>query len=104
MPNDETAPIVDPISECDIAIVGGLGHVGLPLGIVLADNGHRVCLYDTNTRSFDAVRKGQMPFIEYGAEPLLQRVIGKRLFVSDNPEVLSRARIVIVAIGTPVDE
>jgi UDP-N-acetyl-D-mannosaminuronic acid dehydrogenase len=45
-----------------------------------------------------------MPFIEYGAETVLRRVIGKRLFLSDNASDLARARIVIVAIGTPVDE
>jgi UDP-N-acetyl-D-mannosaminuronic acid dehydrogenase len=88
----------------DVAIVGGLGHVGLPLGIVLADKGHSVCLYDTNTRHFEGLSRGEMPFVEYGAEPILKRVIGKRLFTSNDPASLSKARVVIVAIGTPVDE
>jgi UDP-N-acetyl-D-mannosaminuronic acid dehydrogenase len=90
--------------DYDIVIVGGLGHVGLPLGIVLADKGFRVCLYDMNVANFAKVRQGEMPFVEYGAEPILRRVIGQHLFVSDEPKVLANARVIIVAIGTPVDE
>ena len=32
----------------DVCIVGGLGHVGLPLGIVMASKGLKVCLQDIN--------------------------------------------------------
>ncbi len=88
----------------DVVIVGGLGHVGLPLGLVLADQGLRVCLYDTDTRHFDRVRRGVMPFIEHGAEPILRRVIGRTLFLSSDVRQVATARHVVIAIGTPVDE
>ena len=32
----------------DVCIFGGLGHVGLPLGIILANTGFKVLLYDKN--------------------------------------------------------
>ena len=35
----------------DICVVGGLGHVGLPLGIVFASKGFKVCLQDINKDS-----------------------------------------------------
>jgi UDP-N-acetyl-D-mannosaminuronic acid dehydrogenase len=54
----------------DICIFGGLGHVGLPLGIVLADNGFKVLLYDNNEENLKIVSEGKMPFIEYGAGKL----------------------------------
>lgn len=104
MPEPTTLPSADLTPACDVVIVGGAGHVGLPLGIVLADRGHSVCLYDTSTRHFDAIRRGQMPFIEHGAEPILQRVIGKNLFLTNDPGPIANARFVIFAIGTPVDE
>ncbi|GAG12643.1 unnamed protein product, partial [marine sediment metagenome] len=59
----------------DIVIVGGLGHVGLPLGIVFADKGMNVCLYDLDSEKTELVKRGIMPFMEYGAEPMLKRVI-----------------------------
>ena len=36
--------------EFDVTIVGGLGHVGLPLGIVFADKGLKVCLCDIDKK------------------------------------------------------
>ena len=34
----------------DVCIVGGLGHVGLPLGILFASKGLKVSLYDINNK------------------------------------------------------
>lgn len=58
--------------QIDIAIVGGLGHVGLPLGIVFASKGLKVCLNDINRDVAKPVEKGELPYVEYGAEPLLK--------------------------------
>ncbi|MBL7160295.1 MAG: nucleotide sugar dehydrogenase [Candidatus Aenigmarchaeota archaeon] len=89
----------------DIVIVGGLGHVGLPLGIVFADKGKKVCLYDTDKEKGEMVMRGEMPFIEYGAEPVLKKVLDEgKLAVSHDINDVSKAKFVIVAIGTPVDE
>ena len=32
--------------KSDIAIVGGAGHIGLPLGMLFANKGKKVILYD----------------------------------------------------------
>lgn len=95
----------DKTKEFDVAIVGGLGHVGLPLGIVFADKGLNVCLCDVDAKKAEIVKKGEMPFIEYGSEPLLKRAIKNgKLSVSLDNSSISRARYIIIAIGTPVDE
>ncbi len=89
----------------DICIVGGLGHVGLPLGIVFASKGLQVCLYDIDSNSADIVRQGKLPFIEYGGEPLLKEALFRqKLEVSLDITSISDARYVIIAIGTPIDE
>jgi len=90
--------------QVDICVIGGAGHVGLPLGLAFAEKGHKVILYDINTQVFDALCQGQMPFIEYDAEPILKRVINRNLFLSSEAEDISSARFVVVAVGTPVDE
>src|SRR3989344_7315194 len=92
-------------NDFDIAIIGGLGHVGLPLGIVFADKGLKVCLCDIDKAKADMVNKGIMPFIEYGAEPILKKVLKeKKLHISLEDKSFSEAKYVIIAIGTPVDE
>jgi UDP-N-acetyl-D-mannosaminuronic acid dehydrogenase len=91
--------------DYDICIIGGAGHVGLPLALVFASAGQRVIIYDLNTAVLAQIAAGTMPFTEYGAEPLLEAALrDQRLLFSSNPQDISRARNVIVAIGTPVDE
>jgi UDP-N-acetyl-D-mannosaminuronic acid dehydrogenase len=90
--------------QADICVVGGAGHVGLPLGLAFAAKGQRVILYDINTHVLEIIRQGRMPFIEYDAEPILKEVIGETLLLSSDIRAVSVARFVIIAIGTPVDE
>ena len=59
----------------DIVIIGGLGHVGLPLGISFAANNLKVLLIDIDKEKTKIVSKGKMPFIEYGAESLLKKAL-----------------------------
>ncbi|MBW2154731.1 MAG: nucleotide sugar dehydrogenase, partial [Deltaproteobacteria bacterium] len=66
----------------DVCIIGGLGHMGLPLGLSLANTGKRVLLYDIDRKAMDIVSRGRMPFMELGAEEILCKVLGKTLFLS----------------------
>lgn len=89
----------------DLVIIGGLGHVGLPLGIAFAEKDLKVCLYDVDKTKGEMVKKGRMPFVEYGAEDILGKVLKeKRLAVSYDIKDISRTKYVVVTIGTPVDE
>jgi UDP-N-acetyl-D-mannosaminuronic acid dehydrogenase len=89
----------------DVVLIGGCGHVGLPLGIALADSGASVCLYDLSEHSVKLVNDGVMPFEERGAAPVLERVVAaSRLRATGDPSVVGSAENVVVVIGTPVDE
>jgi UDP-N-acetyl-D-mannosaminuronic acid dehydrogenase len=88
----------------DICIIGGLGHIGLPLGISFAKTGKKVILYDINQKAIDMVSKGGMPFLEAGAEKPLQETINKTLFISSDKNAISQSHFVILTIGTPIDE
>jgi UDP-N-acetyl-D-mannosaminuronic acid dehydrogenase len=88
----------------DVCILGGLGHVGLPLGIALAEKGRRVVLCDINPSAKELVANGKMPFKETGAEEKLREVIEKTLFVSLHTNVVPDSHFLIMVLGTPVDE
>jgi UDP-N-acetyl-D-mannosaminuronic acid dehydrogenase len=91
--------------DYDICIVGGAGHVGLPLALVFARAGKRVMLFDLNRAALDTIMSGTMPFIEYGAEPLLNAALRDGTIAGSTAAAdISRASTVIVAVGTPVDE
>ena len=91
--------------SADIVIMGGGGHVGLPLGIALARAGLKTVLYDTNETTLSTVKSGTMPFLEPGAEPILKEVLAEGMLGgTSDPAIISEADIVVVVIGTPIDE
>ena len=91
-------------SPYEVCIVGGAGHVGLPLGISLAQSGKQVVLYDIDQKAIDTVSQRKIPFMEPGAEDALKKVLGRNLFISSDKQSISDSHFVIVVIGTPVDE
>ena len=88
-----------------VAIVGGCGHVGLPLGLAFASRGLDVTLYDVNEESVAKVNAGTMPFDEPGAPEVLARVVAAgHLRASADPRLIADVEHVVVVIGTPIDE
>lgn len=88
----------------DVVIIGGLGHVGLPLGIIFAQKGLKTCLCDINTFNADMVKKGIMPFMEHGAESILKETLKSgKISISLDQKSISKGKHIIIAIGTPVD-
>jgi UDP-N-acetyl-D-mannosaminuronic acid dehydrogenase len=88
-----------------IAVVGGAGHVGAPLALVLAQAGHQVLIQDINRQSMDKMANGKMPFYEKGGEHLLREMLRRgRLEFSDQPKLIRAARTIILTVGTPIDE
>ena len=88
----------------DVAIVGGCGHVGLPLAIAFADRGASVAVFDINEEAVSTVSAGRLPFLEPGAsEPLARVLANGRLAASTDPAVVADADAVVIVIGTPVD-
>ena len=93
------------MNDLDMVIVGGCGHVGLPMALSLADSGFQVGINDIDQIKVAQVKSGRVPFRENGAEELLARLLPTgRLELSSDPAMLQRTRTVILVIGTPIDE
>jgi len=89
----------------DVAVIGGCGRVGLPLGIAFAGTGLRTVAFDTSAEAVASVNRGEMPFDEPGAPVRLTDVLAaERFSASSDPATLCDAEHLIVVIGTPVDE
>ena len=88
-----------------ICIVGGCGHVGLPLALAFAKAGMQVCSFDIDPKAVEMVNLGVMPFAEPQGDLILKEVLASSKFsATTDPEQIKCADVVIVVIGTPVDE
>jgi len=89
----------------DVTVVGGAGHVGIPLALSFAAKGMRVMINDLNEKALEQLQAGIVPFTEEGAEELLRENLEKKLLVfsSRNSDIPSSGAV-ILTIGTPVDE
>src|SRR3954452_11717701 len=84
------------------AAVVGLGRVGLPLALSLADRGVRVIGVDKNQAVLDAVGAARMPFHETGTQDLLERVMGVgSLELTTRVQDAARADYIVLTLGTP---
>ena len=87
-----------------IVIVGGCGHVGIPLGLALASRNFDITLVDKNEKCVAMINDGVLPFKEDMGDELLNRHRGNNLRAVTDPEAVKNADAVIFVVGTPVDE
>ena len=88
-----------------VAVVG-LGHVGLPTALGLADLGWWVVGAEDDAAKADRIRHGEAPFHEPGLQDLLERHLqSERFTVQANVgEAVRGANAVFVCVGTPQRE
>jgi UDP-N-acetyl-D-mannosaminuronic acid dehydrogenase len=63
------------MGELDVVVVGGAGHVGLPLSVAFADRGLKVAIYDLSEAAVATISAGRLPFDEPGAHSVLAHVL-----------------------------
>ena len=84
--------------QAKICVIG-LGYVGLPLAVLLARK-FSVIGFDVNGGKIEDLRKG----IDKTGEVEKEALEEARLELSSDPEVIGRAKFLILAIPTPVDD
>lgn len=90
--------------QFDVCIVGGGGHIGLPLGLAWAQEGQKVVAYDINQKTVDLVNQKKMPFLEDGAQEVLEKVLHTSFWITIDKDSIRKSKFIVVVIGTPVDE
>ncbi len=89
----------------EVCVIGGAGHVGVPLALVLADNAVRTLIYDINSEAVATLQAGKLPFLEEGGKTMLARVLRRKtLGFASQLSAISGVPILILTIGTPIDE
>ena len=93
------------IDDKTVAVIGGAGHVGLGMCLVLAEAGHGVFGIDINQQANDSIMAGRMPFMEEHGQEYLERALANgRLSMTTDLVEVQKADVVVVVLGTPIDE
>ena len=89
-------------SEIKLAVLG-LGHVGLPTALGLADLGWHVVGAEDDAAKAERISRGEVPFFEPGVEALLRRHLDTGMFVAqpDTAAAMREANVLFVCVGTP---
>lgn len=88
-----------------VAVIGGAGHVGLPLALVLADHGNETVGIDIDEAAVERINGGSAPFSEEGVDAMLKRCLSAgRLRMTTDLSPVGEADVVVIIPGTPVDE
>ena len=77
----------------------GLGKMGLPSALCMADAGFQVVGIDISTRVVDAVNAGKTPYLEHGIEEALSRLKTRFKATADYSQV-SGADVILCAVPT----
>lgn len=87
-----------------ISIIGGAGHVGLPLGLAFANKKFNVNLVDLNIEYLNKIKSGKMPFYEVGGNKILLKCLKKKkISFSNNLRSINKSKFIIICVGTPID-
>ena len=93
------------INKNFVCIIGGAGHIGVPLGLALSSKGYNVILIDKNKENIKKINHGIMPFIEEGCAKLLKKMISKRkIFATLDLHEVKKCKYIIVCLGTPINK
>ncbi|MGV9188924.1 UDP-N-acetyl-D-mannosamine dehydrogenase [Arcanobacterium canis] len=80
-------------------VVIGLGYIGLPTAVVLAEGGWEVTGVDVSDRTIEYVSAGRLPFVEEGLADALKKVVedGSLKVQKNTP----KGNIFIISVPTP---
>ena len=89
----------------NIAVVGS-GYVGLVSGTCFSEMGNKVTCIDIDQKKIEKLENGIIPIFEPGLEPMVLKNIKNKnlLFTTNLGEAISDAKIVFIAVGTPMGD
>ena len=97
--------LIEKIESCSIhAGVIGLGYVGLPLMVAMANAGFRVTGIDINTLKIERLKLGISDVPDVPDAILQQLIKVKQIDVTDDFNVLSTLDTINICVPTPLDE
>lgn len=87
--------------EAKIGIIG-LGHIGLPLSLMFAEERFSVTGIDINKEKVERIRNSHSPISDIPPKKLRKFIGNNSLQVTDDYSVLSKMDVIIICVPTPL--
>ena len=84
----------------NVSVVGGGGHIGLPLSCFFQNKGHNTLIIDNNLDSINLIENGNIPFFEEALEENLKMALKNGMKITNDIKEIKSSDIVFVTIGT----
>jgi len=81
----------------------GLGYVGLPLAVGLADVGYQVIGLDISKSKVRAIQEGQSYILDVSAQDVARLVTAAQLRATTDYDILSKMDVIFICVPTPFD-
>ena len=82
----------------------GLGYVGLPLAVEIANKGAKVIGFDISKKRVQQINKGSSVISDVTSADLRKLTQKKRIMATTNFKQLKLCDIILICVPTPVDE
>lgn len=104
LPCPETFPVVEmaPLHGRRIAVIG-MGYVGLPTALSLADRGAEIIGCDISEQRLAAIKSGRVDMLARDHLRLTGHLMTDSLTLTTEPSAVAAADTVIICVPTPVD-
>jgi UDP-N-acetyl-D-glucosamine dehydrogenase len=100
----ETALITKAADRSAVFGVVGLGYVGLPLAVEIADAGYKVIGFDVKRGVADTVNAGRSHIQDVPSERLAPLVKAGRVSATTDPAALAKADVIAICVPTPLSK
>lgn len=85
-------------------MIVGTGYVGLTTGIGMAELGHEIICYDTNSEKINQLNRHQLPIFEANMDNLLIKNKKSIIFTDNIFPFIEEVSVLFLTIGTPSEE
>jgi len=82
----------------------GIGRVGLPMALIMAEAGYKVFGIDVRDDYIQTISNGKFPFMEDSGQELLDKNLNKNFFPTTDSGKVKESDFIVFTLGTPVDD
>ena len=88
------------VPKSDVSVVGGAGHIGLPLSCYIASKGHKVTIVDTNEDVLNNLKNDDLPFSEVNLEEYWKLAKNNNIELSSKNQSIENSDFIVITLGS----